>query len=362
MRVSESLKPYQHTTNSIVDEKIEMQSIYKKEAQRVGRESTLENVRKASQKIVKFSAEHEIGKFIKKYGFKIDFGTYEVPKDFKAKSGEVIRTAGIWKMEKDREGNAVFVKNYTPSVGNVKKGDNLTCVADFSDIYGTKIVSGQYMKIMDAYDDVIEAKVIQTGNTHVCYASALMESSKTRDMDTRNSSQKKTAAIVVPNKFKEMIKTKTGYNDEELDMHLWADFTSKANNQLNNYDLMKNYVDTLFISASSKNTQNRKAVDEAAKRYYEELFKDTDPEYAKELTASEKMKMKVKAIRNEFEFAMSHAPSKNAMVHYNNTLAKLSHKFKEPINEIINIVNSKKASQADEFSNLYEVNISPTFY
>ena len=122
------------------------------------------------------------------------------------------------------------------------------------------------------------------------------------------------------------------------------------------------------LIASRQNKNNRQAlkdnniaqpVDKETKNYYKEMWGDTDPGYGTEMTASEKIKQKREAIRRDYETIMSKAPSRNALAHHNNTIAKLARKWSEKTASILDAVNDKSEAIGDGPDFKFIVNDKP---
>ena len=230
----------------------ETTSVYKKEASRIASLNKVEDT--PSSHVESYPMNHKMAKLIKKYGHQIDYGVYKVAKDLKTKT-QSIKIAGLWKMKQADSGDMVFVRNYN-SDANIKAGDNLVASHSFNDVYGSEILANQYFTVEDSYEDVAEIKVAQTGATHVCRASEVLSNSQPRKMVEA----RRKAGQVVPDRFKEMIKAYAKNNDDELDRALWGEYVKRAGvSKLNDYDVMKSYVDGLFGGRTASQKPQRKA-------------------------------------------------------------------------------------------------------
>lgn len=302
--------------------------------------------RMAMAKVKRYPLNGRIGMAIVRNAHEIGYGEYDLPTDIKDRQGNLVVKAGHWKMMIDSSNQANLVR-VQDMKAPIKAGEYVVALKNFKDSYGDEIVAGQRIKIAEAYEDMCECAVLQTGRTHVCSAADIFEY-----CEAEADSENRQAALAMPKKFQAMIKEKTGKpNNDTLDRRLWNEFTRHAGNSLNNYKLMQGWVDRIFAEEASENRRSADqktapgTADQATKDYFEELFGQTDdPSYAKELTGSEKIRRMRVAIRKDYETLMSHAPSRNALMHHRNTIAKLARKYNEETGNIATIVAAQDSN------------------
>lgn len=297
-----------------------------------------------------YPMDHPVSRAIVDHGQEVDVGAWKMSYNAKDDQGREMRTAGFWKMEIGADSSPYLVRSYERS-GPVRVGDNLSVVSDMTDLYGKKVKATDRLTVVEAYEDIVEARVGNTGDVHAFSSEEVASHCRTA---TEETGSRREAAMVVPGKFKSMIHERTGGKAvDEYDHVLWGEYL-KAGYEQNSYAQMESFLSNVFgpkpgmsLQASQKDGDRREAQDSETKDYYDELWGDTDPGYAKALTAGENARKKRDAIRKQYTLMMERAPSRNALAHYDNTIARLAQQFGETVDTIGSIVSDRRQAELD---------------